>query len=293
MENSDFKIRQLAIIGVGLIGGSLAIALRNAGVVGSVIGCGRSAVNLERAVELGVIDSYTHDIGKAVQEADMVFVAVPLSAMRGVFEQMQGHLLPDAIVTDGGSAKACVLGDWHSVFADEQQFVAGHPIAGTENSGVDAALPDLYDNRRVILTPTDQTNQEALARVQAMWETCGAEVSLMPVDLHDQVLAATSHLPHVVAFGLVDSLDRLETHDEIFKYAAGGFRDFSRIASSNPQMWRDICLANAEALVPVLDQFIDELGQLSEVIKNGDSEALLKVFADAKQARDNYIDGLE
>ena len=290
---SEMKIHNLAIIGVGLIGGSLAIALRNAGVTSNIIGCGRSEANLEKAVELGVIDGYTHDIAKAVQTADMVFVAVPLGAMKSVFEQMKDTLPVNAIVTDGGSAKGCVLDDWLSVFGNDRQLVAGHPIAGTENSGVEAALPDLYRNRRVIVTPTETTDAANLNQVIGMWEACGAEVSQMSVEHHDQVLAATSHLPHVLAFGLVETLDQLEEHTEIFKYAAGGFRDFSRIAYSNPVMWRDICLAQAEALKPILDQFIVELQQLSSVIDKHDGERLLEVFNSAKQARDNYVDGLE
>lgn len=290
---SDIKIHNLVIIGVGLIGGSLAIALRNAGVAKNIIGCGRSEANLKKAVELGVIDGYTRDVAKAVQAADMVFVAVPLGAMKTVFEQMKETLPVKAIVTDGGSAKACVVEDWVSVFGDDRQFVAGHPIAGTENSGVEAALPDLYRNRRIIVTPTETTDSANLKQVVAMWEACGAEISKMSVSHHDQVLAATSHLPHVLAFGLVETLDRLEEHTEIFKYAAGGFRDFSRIASSNPVMWRDICLSNADALKPILDNFIAELQQLSVVIENQDGQRLLEVFNNAKQARDSYIDGLE
>lgn len=293
MTVADDTIKKLAIIGVGLIGGSLAIALREAGKVGYIVGCGRGKANLEKAVELGVIDDFTHDVAEAVTDADLVFVAVPLGAMKTVFENMQGHLKADAIVTDGGSAKACVIQDWVDVFGNDRQFVAGHPIAGTENSGVEAALPDLYQNRRVILTPTDTVDPKAVEQVESLWHTCGSEVTKMSVELHDQVLAATSHLPHVLAFGLVDTLDKLETHDEIFKYAAGGFRDFSRIASSNPVMWRDICLANSEALTPVLDSFIEDLQNLSSLIKSQDGDALLEVFQDAKQARDSYIDGIK
>ncbi len=293
MNSETMHIRKLAIIGVGLIGGSLAIALRNAGMVDQIIGCGRGEANLQKAVELGVIDEYTHDVGQAVASADMVFVAVPLGAMKAVFRQMHGFLSEDVIVTDGGSAKASVLADWIDVFGDDRQFVAGHPIAGTENSGVEAALPGLYQNRRVIVTPTETTDNVKLDRVIKLWEVCGAEVSQMSVQQHDTVLAATSHLPHVLAYGLVDSLDRLEEHDNIFKYAAGGFRDFSRIASSNPEMWRDICLSNAEALTPILDNFIVELQRLSGVIKQKDGASLLKVFTDAKKARDDYVDGLE
>ena len=292
MSASNFKINKLAIIGVGLIGGSLAIALRQAGVVRQIVGCGRGKANLEKAVELEVIDEFTHDVAEAVSGADLVFVAVPLGAMKSVFESMAANLKPDAVVTDGGSAKACVIQDWIDVFGNDSQFVAGHPIAGTENSGVEAALPDLYQSRRIILTPTASVDPEAVKRVESMWQACGSEVTHMSVELHDQVLAATSHLPHVLAFGLVDSLDKLETHDEIFKYAAGGFRDFSRIASSNPVMWRDICVANHEALTPVLDSFIDDLQNLSAMIKSQDGDALLKVFQDAKQARDDFIDGL-
>jgi prephenate dehydrogenase len=292
MSSSNFKINKLAIIGVGLIGGSLAIALRQAGVVRQIVGCGRGKANLEKAVELEVIDEFTHDVAEAVSGADLVFVAVPLGAMKTVFKSMAAHLKPDAVVTDGGSAKACVIQDWIDVFGNDSQFVAGHPIAGTENSGVEAALPDLYQSRRIILTPTASVDPEAVKRVESMWQSCGSEVTHMSVELHDQVLAATSHLPHVLAFGLVDSLDKLETHDEIFKYAAGGFRDFSRIASSNPVMWRDICVANHAALTPVLDSFIDDLQNLSAMIKSQDGDALLKVFQDAKQARDDFIDGL-
>jgi len=293
MNTSALHFNKLAIIGVGLIGGSLAIALRNAGVVDLVVGCGRGEANLKKAIELGVIDIYTHDVKKAIADADLVFVAVPLGAMKSVFQQMRGHLPEDAIVTDGGSAKASVVEDWISVFGNDAQLVPGHPIAGTENSGVEAALPDLYQNRRIIITPTHSTDAEKLARVVSMWEVCGAEVSQMSIQQHDTVLAATSHLPHVLAFGLVDSLDKQEAHDDIFKYAAGGFRDFSRIASSNPEMWRDICLSNAEALTPILDQFIEELERLSNVIKQKDGDKLLQVFEDAKKARDNYVDGLD
>lgn len=293
MSDDAFHINKLAIIGVGLIGGSLAIALRSAGVVEKIIGCGRAEANLKKAVELGVIDEYTHEVKEAVKSADVVFVAVPLGAMKTVFQQMKGHLTDGAIVTDGGSAKATVIEDWISVFGNDSQFVAGHPIAGTENSGVEAALPDLYQNRRVIVTPTETSAPDKLAEVISLWKACGAEVSQMSVAQHDQVLAATSHLPHVLAYGLVETLDRMEEHNDIFKYAAGGFRDISRIASSNPEMWRDICLSNADALSPILDQFIEELQSLSSLIKQKDGDKLLNVFSNAKKARDDYVDGLE
>ncbi|HDK38217.1 MAG TPA: prephenate dehydrogenase/arogenate dehydrogenase family protein, partial [Thiolapillus brandeum] len=227
-------IRRLAVIGVGLIGGSLARALREAGEVQEIVGCGRSRENLEKAVELGVINRYTHDIGEAVEGADMVFLAIPLGAMKEAFAAMQGHLADDAVITDGGSSKGSVVADAKTVFGEvPPMLVPGHPIAGTERNGVEASFSTLYQNRRVILTPMEETDPEATARVRRMWEACGAEVSEMSVAHHDEVLAATSHLPHMLAFGLVDTLARMKENDEIFRYAAGGFRDFTRIASSN------------------------------------------------------------
>ncbi len=285
------KIARLAIIGVGLIGGSLAQALREAGAVGEVIGCGRGKANLEKAVALGVVDRYTHDIGEAVEGADMIFIAVPLGAMKATFQAMRGRLLPDAVITDGGSTKASVVSDAIAAFGElPPRFVPGHPIAGTERSGVEAAFPTLYRNRRVILTPLDATSPEALARVTAMWRLCGAEVTQMGVEHHDEVLAATSHLPHMLAFSLVDTLAQMDEKSEIFRYAAGGFRDFTRIASSSPVMWRDICLANREALGAMLDHFAAELTTLSDTLRKGDGEQLLEIFERAKRARDQFTD---
>ncbi|AKH19753.1 prephenate dehydrogenase [Sedimenticola thiotaurini] len=286
-------IRRLAIIGVGLIGGSLARALRAADAVEEIVGCGRGRDNLQRAVELGVIDRYTHDVAEAVSGADMVFLAVPLGAMRETFAAMQGHLAADAVVTDGGSSKYSVIEDCRAVFGEVlPNLVAGHPIAGTENSGVEASFAELYQNRRIILTPTEATSPDALARVQAMWQACGAEVTLMSVEHHDEVLAATSHLPHMLAFGLVDTLARMKENDEIFRYAAGGFRDFTRIASSNPVMWRDVCVANRRALGKMMNHYLGEMQELAETIERGDGDALLEIFSRAKRARDRYIDGV-
>jgi len=285
------KIQRLAIIGVGLIGGSLAQALRKADAVVEVVGCGRGKPNLEKAVELGVIDRYTHDIGEAVDGADMVFVAVPLGAMKSTFQAMRGNLSPNAIVTDGGSVKASVVRDITEAFGElPSNFVPGHPIAGTERSGVEAAFPTLYQNRRIILTPLNSTNPDALAKVDAMWQLCGADVTHMEVEHHDEVLAATSHLPHMLAFSLVDVLAQMKENDEIFRYAAGGFRDFTRIASSSPVMWRDICLANREALGGMLEHFAAELTSLSEILREGDGDHLLEIFERAKAARDRFTD---
>lgn len=287
------SIRRLAVIGVGLIGGSLARALRRAGQVGEIVGCGRSRENLELALSLGVIDRYTHDISEAVEGADMVFLAVPLGAMRQAFTAIKGHLAENAVVTDGGSAKGSVVRDCEAVFGEVPPFfVPGHPIAGTENTGVDASFAELYINRRIILTPVEQTSESALKRVEAMWQACGGEVTRMDLEHHDEVLAATSHLPHMLAFSLVDALARMKENDEIFRYAAGGFRDFTRIASSNPVMWRDICVANRHALSDMMDRYIAEMGELADSVRRGDGEHLLEIFTRAKAARDRYIDGV-
>lgn len=287
-------IEKLAVIGVGLIGGSVALALREAGLVKEVVGCGRGEANLIKAQALGILDHYTHDVAEAVQGADMVLLAVPLSAMRQTLAAMREHLAPNAVVTDAGSAKGSVVEDLRAVFGEIPGFfVPGHPIAGTERSGAEAAFASLYRNRRVILTPLPETDAEALEAVERMWRYCGAEITRMPVAHHDEILAATSHLPHMLAFSLVDSLARLKENDEIFRYAAGGFRDFTRIASSNPVMWRDICLANQSALGAMLTRFADELHELASILEQGDGDGLLEIFERAKRAREKYIDGVQ
>ena len=284
---------RLAVIGVGLIGGSLARALRSAGMVDEIVGCGRGKANLDEAIALGVVDRYSHDVAEAVRDADLVFLAVPLGAMRDTFEAMRDALPEHALITDGGSAKGSVVADCRAAAPELlERFVPGHPIAGTENNGVAASFAELYQNRRVILTPLPENPASAVSRVRAMWEACGAEVTQMAVEHHDEVLAATSHLPHMLAFGLVDMLARMKENDEIFRYAAGGFRDFTRIASSNPVMWRDICIANREALGPMLAAFAEEMTALAESIATGDSDELLDIFERAKAARDRYVDGL-
>lgn len=286
-------IEKLAIIGVGLIGGSLALALREAGAVKEVVGCGRGEANLLKAQSLGIIDHYTHQVVEAVQGADVVLLAVPLGAMRQTLEAMRGHLSPNTVVTDAGSVKGSVVEDLRAVFGQPPHFfVPGHPIAGTERSGAEAAFASLYRNRRVILTPLPETDDSAQSIVAAMWRNCGAEITHMSVAHHDEILAATSHLPHMLAFSLVDSLARLKENDEIFRYAAGGFRDFTRIASSNPVMWRDICIANQVPLGAMLTRFADELHQLASLLEQEDGEGLLEIFARAKQARDKYIDSV-
>ena len=282
-------INKLCIIGVGLIGGSLARALHKAGVVKEVIGAGRDEAHLKRANELGVIDTFNTNLADAVIGADVIVLAVPLGAMQTVMTQIKGHLSDDAVLTDVGSAKTSVINDAQAVFGHlPVNFVPGHPIAGTEQNGVEASFAELYENRRVIVTPHAQSNKTAINKVKAMWQACGADVVEMNPSHHDEILAATSHLPHMLAYTLVDVLARMDDSQEIFDFAAGGFRDFTRIASSDPNMWHDICLANHDALVPVLEKFSDELRLLADAVRKGDSDFIKDTFTRAKQARDKF-----
>lgn len=283
------KVQTVCIIGTGLIGGSLALALKQANFCRRVIGAGRTEATLQKAVELGVIDHYEMDYAVAVKDADIVVVAVPLSAMKNVFEQIAPALSATAVVTDAGSAKQSVIKDAELALAKNfNRFVAGHPISGTEKSGVTAAFVDLYKNRKVILTPTEQADADAVKLVTDMWQAAGAEVESMSAGHHDMVLAGTSHLPHILAFGLVDCLNNLEEVDEVFRFAAGGFRDFTRIASSDPVMWRDICLSNREDILRMMEKYQQQLQTIHQALQDSDGEALMNIFARAKQARDQF-----
>lgn len=281
-------IKQLAVIGVGLIGGSLALALKKAGQVAHVIGYARSADAREEALQLGIIDEAATSIADAVKHADMVFVAVPMGAMQSVFAEIAAHLKPGAIITDGGSAKQQVIQAAAVTLGEHLgNFVAGHPIAGTEKSGPSAAFAELYEAHRVVLTPTPQTATEAVQTVQEMWQHAGAEVFIMDVQQHDIVLAATSHLPHVLAFNLVGMLAQRDDCEEVLRYAAGGFRDFSRIASSDAVMWRDICFGNRQAILELLRQYRSDLDKIEAAILNDDGDYLIEFFSRAKRARDS------
>lgn len=282
-------INRLTIVGVGLIGGSLARALRRAGYCKEVVGCGRRKDELEKAVALHVVDRYSLDPAQAVRDADMVVLAVPLGAMEEAMAALAKGLSATAVITDVGSAKGTVADAAQRLLGEAAaRFVPGHPIAGTEHSGVEASFAELFERRRVILTPLPNTNADATQSVKAMWESAGAIVETMSVRVHDEVLAATSHLPHVLAYALVDTLINLDDSEAIFRFAAGGFRDFTRIASSDASMWHDICLANREALLQVLDHFLGDLGRLREALARGDGATLQAVFSRAKAARDRY-----
>jgi prephenate dehydrogenase len=283
-------IDTLAIIGVGLIGSSLSLALKQAAAVRQVVGYGRNQKNLLRGVELGVLDDFADSIEASVSEADVIVVAVPLGAMRSVFSELKSVVKKDAIITDVGSAKGSVVTAARAELGDMfSRFVPGHPIAGTEKSGVEAGFASLYQNRRVILTPLEQTEQDAISVIDEMWRHCGAIMEYLSVEHHDKVLAATSHLPHMLAYALVHYLSNLNDHEEIFRYASGGFRDFTRIASSDPVMWRDVCISNGDALISLIEQYQEELDRVKSAINAGDADELLKLFGRAKSERDSLI----
>lgn len=284
---------RLAILGLGLIGGSLALALKRQGAVAEVIGWGHRAASLQRGVELGVIDRFSLELTEVVGSADIVVIATPTLIAERMLEQLAPLWRDDLIVTDVASVKGNLARAARRIFGDvPSNLVLAHPIAGSEKSGVEAARGDLFVHHRVILTPALETAPAAIERVRALWAATGADVVEMAVDRHDAVLAATSHLPHLLAYALVDSLAGDPAQRDIFRFAAGGFRDFTRIASSDPQMWHDITLANREALLTVLDQFSAGVAQLRDAIDRQDGPSIMATFARAKEARDQFAEQL-
>lgn len=295
-------IDRLTIIGVGLIGGSLAMALRKAGAVGEVVGVGRGRENLRLAKELGIIDRFTTDpFAGGVAGADVVFIAVPVDRIAALAAEIRPALKPGAVVTDGGSTKRAVTADACRAYAlpqgaaagpeDGPAFVPGHPIAGTEKSGAGAAFAELYQGKRTILTPTADTPAWAVNRVRAMWEAAGSLVEVMDAAHHDTVLGAVSHLPHAAAFSLVSTVLKLEAQagEPILPYAAGGFLDFTRIASSDPAMWRDVFLHNGDELLTSLALYEKELQALRRMIEARDAAGIERYIAEAKAARDALV----
>lgn len=282
-------IDHLSIIGVGLIGGSLARALRKAKLVGRITACNRSEATLKKAIKLGVIDDYSLNISEAVKGADVIIIGTPLSVSEKILPEIADSISANAILTDVGSVKGGIVSKARETLAEKiSNFVPGHPIAGTEKNGVEASIEDLFVGHRVILTPLKETSLKAHKLITIMWESVGAEVVDLDVKHHDEVLAATSHLPHMLAYALVDCLAGMQERDEIFKYAAGGFADFTRIASSSPDMWHDICFSNREQLVRTLEIFSTHINHIKTAIEKSESDALLKVFRRAKEARDKF-----
>ncbi len=282
-------IERLVIIGVGLIGGSFALALRQAGQVRHIVGVGRSSANLREALKLGVIDAVADSAGAAVGGADLVLLALPVGSMPGVLREIAPHLPEGCLITDAGSTKQDVVAAARAALDGALgRFVPGHPIAGAEHSGVTAARADLYQGRQVVLTPLAENTPAAIERVAALWRACGAEVAQMSPETHDRIFAAVSHLPHLAAFALVDDLAGRSEADTYFRYAGGGFRDFTRIAASHPEMWRDIALANREALLAELDAYIAELELIRGLLARGDAAGLEAIFQRASQVRKDW-----
>jgi prephenate dehydrogenase len=283
------RLDTIAIFGVGLIGGSFALALKAAGAARRVIGLGRNPANIERALELGVIDEACADPA-AISGADLVLLATPVGQMGAVMRAIAPHLGPETVVTDGGSTKQDVVAlAFRELKSRAAQFVPGHPIAGAEHSGVAAARADLYQQRRVVLTPLPENSQRSIRRVRAAWRLCGAKLFCMQPAEHDRVFAAVSHLPHLLSYALVDRVACHPNGKQLFDYAAGGFRDFTRIASSHPEMWRDICIANRKALLAELGGYQRELAEVKQLLKKGDAAGLEKIFARARAARNKWL----
>ncbi|OIP10690.1 MAG: prephenate dehydrogenase [Betaproteobacteria bacterium CG2_30_68_42] len=282
-------IGKLVVVGVGLIGGSCAAALRRAGAVGEIVGLGRSSESIARALALGVIDRAATDWADALAGADLVLLSMPVGQTRAALDSAAPHLEAHTLVTDAGSTKGDVVAAARAALGRRiGRFVPAHPIAGAEKSGVDAASADLFRGKRVVVTPLAENAPGSVARVRAFWESCGARVTEMDPQEHDRVFAAVSHLPHVLAFCLVDALARRENAEMLFGFAASGFRDFTRIAASHPEMWRDICLANREALLAEIARYGSELDRLRELLAAGDGAALESLFRHAREARNAW-----
>lgn len=283
-------IQHLVVIGTGLIGGSLSLALKRAGVVKRVTGVGRNRDNLELAQKLGVVDEWTHSVAEAVCDADMVLLAVPMNAYDGLFAAMADSLPEGCVVTDAGSTKQSAVTSARKHLPQPQRFIAAHPIAGTEQSGAGAAFAELFDRHVCIITPETDSDAAALALVKQMWEATGSRVEVMEAVEHDRFLASVSHLPHLAAFALVNAVSKQGADGrDPFRFAAGGFRDFTRIASSSPEMWRDIALCNRDALLEQIACFQSELNGMRDALLAEDGEKLKNEFAAARDARDSWL----
>jgi prephenate dehydrogenase len=281
--------RKVVIFGAGLIGGSFALALRKAGAVGEVVGFGRSPATLETAQRLGILDRIGSDVAQEVRDADIVLLATPVAQMAELFARIAPHLGSHTLVTDGGSTKGDVVAAARAALGGTlAQFVPAHPIAGAEKSGPEAALAGLYVGKRVVLTPLPENDKAAVARVRRAWELCGANVTELTPEEHDGVFAAVSHLPHLLSFALVHDLAQRDNRDLLLSFAASGFRDFTRIAASSPEMWRDICLANRDALLRELLQYAEELHGLYQALEQNDAAKLEQVFSEARKVRSNW-----
>ena len=287
---SEFSCNKLVVVGVGLIGGSVAAALRRAGKVRRIVGVGRGRANIERALELKVIDEASDDIAVAVQGADLVLLAVPVQQNDHVLAQLAESLSAQTLVTDAGSTKMDYVAAVRRLLpALLAHVVPAHPIAGAELTGVSAAQPGLFVGKNVVLTPLPENDAQAVDRIESMWKACGARVSRMSPEHHDRVFSAVSHLPHMLAYTLVHMIATRPDAQDLFNFAAGGFRDFTRIASSSPEMWRDIASTNRAALLADIEAYQQQLTHLAALIRDADAEQLGKIFETARDARNAWL----
>lgn len=289
---SDILFNRLAIIGPGLIGSSIMRGAKALGLVQTVVATARSSETRARVRELGIADSVTDTNSEAVRDADLVIVCIPVGASGAVAKEIGPHLKPGCIVSDVGSVKGAVLRDMAPHLPKGVHFIPGHPVAGTEYSGPDAGFAELFVNRWCILTPPTDADPEAVKKLTAFWQELGANVEIMPAEHHDLVLGITSHLPHLIAYTIVGTANELSqvTESEVLQYSAGGFRDFTRIASSDPTMWRDIFLANKDAVLEMLGRFNEDIGTLTRLIRNGDGDALFKHFERTRAIRKGILE---
>ncbi len=289
MHSTGSGLKKVVIFGVGLIGGSFALALRRANAAAEIVGFGRSAATLEQARRFGIVDRIGDDVAREASDADLILLATPVAQMEGIFARVAPHLGAHTLITDGGSTKSNVVGYARAHLGTKvAQFVPAHPIAGAELSGPAAAVEDLYQGRKVVLTPLPENSSRAVARVRAAWEACGAVVSELTPQQHDQVFAAVSHLPHLLSFVLVHDLAQRDNRELLLSFAASGFRDFTRIAASSPEMWRDICMANREALLGEVRQYADELYVLYRALEDNDAASLEEMFRVSSQLRNKW-----
>ena len=286
--------KKVAIFGVGLIGGSFALALKAAGAAERIAGVGRSAASLARARELGIIDEICTSAAEAVSGCELVLIAAPVAQTEAILTSIAPHLQSGTVVTDAGSTKTDVVAAARRALGGRiAQFVPGHPIAGREQNGPDAAIADLYVGKKVVITALPENAPQHVERVADAWKQCGAHIHELTPEQHDRVFAAVSHLPHLLAFALVDDIANKPHASLLFQYAASGFRDFTRIAGSSPEMWRDICLANREALLEELDSYIAQLMQMRAMLAAGDGTGIETVYENARHARQNWLAAIE
>jgi len=291
MQEPEKLFNKITVIGVGLIGASLGLKCKLDGLTGEVVGVGRGVENLEDALSLGAIDSYTHDATSGVKGSDLVVLATPVGSFDAIAKLIRPHLMSGTLVSDVGSVKGAVVEMLEKNMPPDVKFVGAHPIAGNEKSGAAHADPGLFEGARCVLTPTADTDADALALLTELWKRMGARVTLLDPYEHDTILAATSHLPQIATTTLVTSLEKLSGNDrEILNYCGGGFRDTTRVASSPPEMWRDICLFNREKILTTLKKFQELLGETEAAISRGDGEALMNMFQSAKSFRDHLME---